>query len=90
MKSTFAINLDDTLRERAMAYAKIALRDITDAPWAYGINEPWSSINEWIDFELDGDAGDVFATPEERDAITQALWDVADLDTLNAPFKEAE
>lgn len=70
---------------RAREYAQLSLREITADPALYGVTKPWKSIDEWIAFELDGDAGDEFPTQEERDAITAAMRQI-DLAALNAPW----
>ena len=69
------------LEDRALAYAQLALDEVTADPRALGVIRPWSSVDEWVAWELEDN------TNEDRDAIAAAMRQIADLDTLNAPFK---
>lgn len=48
-----------TLEQAAAEIARQSYREVTTEPEAYGITRPWRSVQEWINFELDG------AGPEE-------------------------
>jgi hypothetical protein len=75
------------LEDRALAYAQLALDEVTADPRAFGITRPWSSVDEWVAWELEDMVGKPQFTDEDRDAIVAAMRQIADLDTLNAPFK---
>jgi hypothetical protein len=73
-----------------LGYAREALRQITDEPDIYGITKPWGSVEEWINFELEGATGDDFRTEEQRNSIIAAMRTVATLEELNHPFTHRE
>jgi len=79
-----------TLQARATEYAKDAMEEVILDPKAYGIHNPWDSVEQWINFEMAGDAGDTFKTDEEREAIEAAMRDVATLERLNTPFEATQ
>jgi hypothetical protein len=55
------------LEDRALAYAQLALDEVTADPRAFGITRPWSSVEEWVAWELKDN------TNEDRDAIAAAM-----------------
>jgi hypothetical protein len=75
-----------SIAELARFYAIVALEEVASHPEDYGITEPWKSVGDWVDYEMQGDAGEQFTTDEERRAVIAALKEVADLKILNAPF----
>ena len=78
-----------THEQQAQDYAKNALRHITGDPGASGVHAPWTSVDEWVAFELaSGFAADL---PMIDYAATKAaLRNVATLEALNAPFENIE
>ena len=79
-----------TIQQVAAEIAAQSFHEVTTEPAAYGIKRPWVSVQEWIDFELNGDG------PEElmrrfgisfRDAARElagAMMATATLEDLNA------
>jgi hypothetical protein len=74
------------LQQRAREFAEGALAEITTFPADYGIDSPWKSVQEWVDFEFRGAAADEFHSEEEIAASEAAMREVATLEALNAPF----
>src|SRR5262249_42582318 len=88
-----------TLEAAARRYAESAYAETIRDPKAYGIDEPWNSIQEWIDFELAGDAEDEVrrwcrefqVDYQTASAVLVAQCRaLADLKALNAPFNREE
>lgn len=81
-----------TLEQAAKRVAKTSFEEVTTEPEVYGICEPWQSIQEWIDFELDGagpeelmrDFGITYG--EASNVLQRAMKEYATLEELNAPF----
>lgn len=79
-----------TLQQAAMEIAAQSYHEVTTEPEAYGVERPWRSIQEWVDFELDGDGpqelmrrfGIDFKSAARE--LAGAMWSYADLDELNA------
>ena len=86
-----------TIETAAAEYAKAAIAEIIANPSAYGVDEKWESVREYIDFEFNGDASDEakrlgreFGLPykEAAEALEAAFRAKASLSELNEPFGE--
>jgi hypothetical protein len=53
------------LEARALAYAQTAWRD--------QVGGAWKSADEWIEYELENEAGDEFESMDEQDALSDAM-----------------
>jgi len=88
-----------TLETAATEYARTAVAEIIQDPQAYGIRRRWESLDEYIEFEFNGDAGDEasrlareFGVPykEAADTLKTAYRSSTTLAELNEPFGDED
>lgn len=83
-----------TLDQAAEQIARQAYAEVTTEPAAYGIERPWRSVREWIDYELDGDGPQVLmrvrriSFKQAAAALERAMARIATLAELNAKLTE--
>ena len=84
-----------TLETAAAELAKQSFTEVTTEPEAYGVERPWRDVQEWIDFELDGDGPLALrqefgvSFKEAASALTDAMRQLASLEQLNANLAES-
>ena len=78
-----------TLEQAAVEIARQSFLEVTTEPEAYGVEGPWRSIQEWVDFELNGDGPYQLTREfhvnfrEAARALTVAMLGLATLEELN-------
>lgn len=89
---------EQSLCDRCADYVATAVNQITEDPSAYGVNAPFESVEDFIDFEFEGDAFDEarriavkfrITRNEACEALT-AAYQAYSLEEINAGFDPEE
>lgn len=87
-----------SLGDRCADYVASAVEEIAKNPEAFGVSEPFGSVQEFVDFEFEGDADDEadliadeygIDPDEAREALT-AAYRAYSLSEINAGFKNED